>query len=220
MVLGLSGCDGEPLVVPAPGQSNGNESTIFCSNAEPCPSGMRCDQGICMNEGPGFNPPDTTTADGGSICDNIPNAPGCIDISDRNDIATTTDTMQQSDVFAGTDIVWVDSGGSDVEPAPDQCTPPGNPTACSDTEELYDGCRIDESTKGAVCISSTNFGLLGAPCLSHESCDILLGCHFGMCAPYCNLGFGTLVNGGGLCPSTMPTCKSVGHLQFGACAAQ
>jgi len=213
-------CESEPMIVAAPGQDTGSTGTTFCSNSEPCPTGMMCDQGICVTEGPGFSPPDIISGDGSSICDNIPNAPGCIDITQESDSTTTTDSTQPMDTVVLADIVWLDTGEPDVEAAPDECTPPGNATACNDTPDLYDGCRINEATKGTTCVLSTNFGLLGAPCLSHESCDVLLGCHFGLCVPYCNLGFGTLVNGGGLCPSQISTCKSVGHAQFGACAPQ
>lgn len=216
----LAACGGEPLVVDAPeGEDGGFSAAVQCSETQPCPNGMTCSQSMCVNASPGFTGNDSTGTDGGSLCDNIPNAPGCIDVFSRLDAGSINDSQVPDARQLPDTTVTINDTGPDVPPAEDECTPPGTANACSETDAILDGCRIDESTKGAVCIGSTNFSPIGAPCLSHESCDLLLGCHFGMCVPYCNLGFGTLVSGG-ICPAQTPTCKSVGHPTFGACAPQ
>ena len=215
-------CGGEPIVVVAPGQDNGFQSGDECSDSQPCAAGMLCAQGVCVNNGPGFGTPDTSTG-GGSLCDNVPNAPGCVDVSTAPDIVSQTDT-EQSDTLSSLDTtITVNDLGPVTPPGEDECGLPGTTDNCMDDGDDWRSCRINEETKSTICIGLTTTGVigtLGTFCGSHENCDLLYGCHFGMCTLYCNLAFGTTINTGVPCPGNLPTCKNVGHPLYGACAAQ
>lgn len=100
----------------------------------------------------------------------------------------------------------------DTAPPPDPgpsvenaCPIPGQAKGC----EAIELCRYNEQTKATECSSSTVVKPHGAPCLQHVECDILYGCHFGVCTTYCEVAFPASCSVG--------TCSQIGHPQFGAC---
>jgi hypothetical protein len=214
--VGLAlGCSSEAEVFDAPKKTDVGNSPEYnrCSFLQPCDPGLECVDELCTPtvialEDAGFDtdPSDAGAADVPEAMDIVePTDPGTI--PDPGPMTTDLGTIEDP----GPDLTPVDTG----PPPDDQCSIPGEFGGC---DGFTAPCRLTEDQGGALmCVESTIFKTFGAPCNSHSECDVLYGCHFGVCTVYCELLFGT-----NKCLSASPdgetwSCNDLKHPQWGAC---
>lgn len=219
LCVGLTlGCGSEAEVFDAPQKTDIGNSPQYnkCSFLQPCDPGLECVNELCTPIV--IAPEDAGMADTGEF------DAGVTDVAEPEDIVEPTDPGTIPDPGPmptdpgmipdpGPDLAQVDTG----PPPEDMCPVPGEFGGCGDG--FTSPCRVAEDQGGALmCIESgddnTKFGL---PCGSHEECNTIYGCHFGLCTVYCELKFGA-----NKCLLASPigetwTCNDLGHPVWGAC---
>ncbi len=197
LLLLWDGC-GQPVAIyEAPTVDVGkvpDQNLQPCNDQKPCSLGLFCVEGLCRPD----NTPDSAAIE--QPKDTFTPPP---DSNPQDIVQPTPDTKP----------VTPDPGPQEdpgpPEPPVVQCNQPGSGADCEDVLEV---CRINEPDKTLTCSGSVGFGPYKAPCSVHPQCDILFGCHHGVCTTYCQLQFGNAE-----CFPDMPNCKNVGHPAWGAC---
>lgn len=191
---------------------DGSPSYHPCKATSECPSGQTCVQGLCRSGSTSgadtSAPPAPDTATPPPVPDAGPVGSEDIVADGETVVPPAADTVGEADVA---DVAEPPDPGPAPDPGPppatDACLVAGTSQGCDST--LFT-CRVSLETHALECIGSTLGKPFGAPCTSHEECDLNYGCHFGKCTTYCELAFGA-----GQC--TGGACVGVGHKVFGAC---
>lgn len=202
----VSGCGQPAAIFEAPAQPQLQP----CNANAPCPRDQVCEQNICVapHRSTGSTIGDGT-GDTPDVEDPSSTQPDAEDTGGIPDPGSTTpdpgqDTGQEEPADTGPPV---DTGPP--EPGPDACTIPGKVDECDDPTK--NGCRVEPDGQ-LRCSGSESYNPYSSPCSTHAQCDIILGCHFGMCTSYCELQFGDASCLGGA------KCKNVGNATWGACA--
>jgi hypothetical protein len=215
--LGLaSGCSSEAEIFDAPKKTDVGTSPQYnkCSFLQPCDPGFECVDELCTPEVTA--PEDAGMVDTGELDAGVADVPEPMDMVEPTDPGMIPDpgpmpTDPGTIPDPGPDLTPVDTG----PPPDDLCPIPGEAGGCDD---FTAPCRLVEDQGGALmCVESTVFKTFGAPCVSHSDCDVLYGCHFGVCTVYCELLFGA-----NKCLNASPdgenwSCNDLKHPQWGAC---
>jgi hypothetical protein len=200
-LLLITAC-GTGQVVDAPdiGLSVPETGYVPCNSTSPCPAGQICQLDICVPD------PNATTSGGTSGGQDVTMPPP---VPDTNAPTTGTDTQStgNGDSAGGTGTA---TGMDTAPPPPDECTIPGGPNGCENP--TLEVCRV-EPTGQLSCSSSTVYKPFGVACQQHVECDILYGCHLGICTRYCQLLWGDADCSAG----ELSKCIDIGHPEWGAC---
>ncbi len=201
LVLSIAGlgCGQPAAIFEAPPQEDlgpaVQQQLTPCNDNKPCPAGQICVDDLCK--------PD----DGTVVTPDVPDTPDTT--NQPPDIPATPDPGPATpDPGPATPDPGKDTKPQ-VDPEDLKCPIPGKfgtEVGCGPIE----ACRIVDNG-GTDCITSTVANPYKSPCQSHDTCDLLYGCHHGICTTYCELQFGDANCFDGA------KCLTVGHPTFGAC---
>ena len=183
----------------------------YCTDTGQCPSGQVCENSVCKVPNDNPNPPanDTTTPLPPDQC-NPQNPCAGNYICDSNGYCQPHNVADTQTGVPDTNPTPPDTGVTEdvaPPPQPDECAVPGVYEACDGA----DTCRVDDATGALICSETMNTNPKNAPCGSHKDCNIPFGCHFGICAKYCELQFGD-----SQCLNE-EKCMALKHPSWGAC---
>jgi|GEM_PF-3846649 hypothetical protein len=179
-----------------------------CNTQKPCPAGFVCENQICQVAS---TQPDTTTPPPNNCFNvNYPCPAGYVCVAGQCAIVSPpTPDAGNPDAVAPPPQPDV-TIPEDIPPPPaNECDQPGNPSSCPEATET---CRIDPNSGSFLCSGSTMAWPKNTPCSQHEDCDLLYGCHFGVCATYCEPIIGPTC-----CDALGETYKKVLPTQWGVC---